>query len=371
MKRYGKSHASEDTVIPRLFLTLLAFGIGFAAAQETATDYIQGGNDYLSAGDCQFAQYYFQEALDLEADNIDAALGKGRALVCQGAYPTGIEEFQRVIGLNPSSIKAHIYLAQAYRSQYESDPNTYGARLSDALGIVENAEQIDANNPELLNVKGVVFFRLGNMEEARTALERAVTLSSEMSTQDQATMQINLGKTYLQLDEMDLALQAFKRAVSLDPANASAHNNVGATYFALGDCEQGIYELTQAVNLQPNSVDAAFNLGRALFDCEQVDASVPRFEAAIEVPGALNIPELYTYLSRAYVLQGRFDEAVVRAQQGALLPPTTAEALFHLGQAYEARGRASDTDDAIEAYKSALELDPEFSAAQTALERLQ
>lgn len=358
-------------MVPRFLLTLLAFGWFLASAQETATDYIQGGNLYLTRGDCQFAQYYFQEALELEEANIDAALGKGRALACQGAYSAGIEEFQNVIDANPSSIMAHIYLAQAYQSQYESDPQTYSARLSDALGVIQNAENIDPNNPELLNVKGVVFFRLGNMEQAREALERAVTLSSDLSTQDQATMQINLGKTYLQLDQAESALQAFKRAVSLNPADASAHNNVGATYFALGDCEQGIYELTQAVNLAPNSVDAAFNLGRALFDCEQVDASVPRFEAAIEIPGALNIPELYTYLSRAYVMQGRFDEAVIRAQQGALLPPTTAEALYYLGQAYEARGRTSDTNDAIEAYQSALELAPDFTAAQTALERLQ
>ena len=358
-------------MIPRFLLSFIIFGFLFVSAQETATDYIQDGNLYLTRGDCQFAQYYFQEAIDLEADNVDAILGKGRALVCQGAYPTGIEEFQRVIGMNPNSIRAHIYLAQAYRDQYESDPQTYSARLSDALGIIENAEKIDANNAELLNVKGVVFYRLGNMDEARTVLERAVTLSSDLSTEDQASMQINLGKTYLELTEPELALQAFKRAVALNPASASAHNNVGATYFALGDCEQGIYELTQAVNLAPNSVDAAFNLGRALFDCEQVDASVPRFEAAVEIPGALNLPELYTYLSRAYVLQGRFDEAVIRAQQGALLPPTTAEALYYLGQAYEARGRASDKDDAIAAYESALELAPDFAPAKTALERLQ
>ena len=344
---------------------LVVLGLALAYAQETGTvaDYVQNGNLNLSRGDYQFAQYFFQEALKLEPDNRDALLGKGKALVYQGAYDAGITEFEAVLDSDPNNMAARIQLAQAYQKQYASDPQRYGNRLDDALSLIQTTEQLDANNAELLNVKGVVSAQLGDAAGAKEALERAVTLYSSMSAVDQATTQINLGKVYLQLGERDSALQAFKRAVALNPASASAHNNVGATYFALGDCDQGIYELSQAVNLDPGSLEAMFNLGRAKFDCGQVDTSIPQFEAALNLPGNLNIPQLYTYLARAYVSVGRFDDAVLRAQQGALLPPNTAEAYYYLGQALEARGGANDAKSACDAYQTALDLEPTYQPA--------
>ncbi len=351
---------------------LLVLGLSLAYAQEagSVTDYVQNGNLNYARGDCQFAQYFFQEALKLEPNNSDAALGKGKALVCQGAYDTGIAEFETVLNADPNNMAARVQLAQAYQKQYDSDRQRFGNRLDDALNLIRTTEQLDANNAELLNVKGVVLAQLGDAAGAREALERATTLYSNMSAQDQATTQINLGKVYLGLEERELALQAFKRAVALDPANASAHNNVGATYFALGDCDQGVYELSQAVNLDPGSLDATFNLGRAKFDCGQVDNAIPHFEAALNLPGNLNIPQLYTYLSRAYVNVGRYDDAVLRAQQGALLPPNSAEAYYYLGQAFEARGGSNDAANARDAYQTALELEPGYQLAQDALNRL-
>ena len=344
---------------------LLVLGLSLAHAQEagSVTDYVQNGNLNYARGDCQFAQYFFQEALKLEPSNLDAALGKGKALVCQGAYDAGITEFENVLNASPNNVAARVQLAQAYQKQYDSDRQRYGSRLDDALNLVQTTELLGADNAELLNVKGVVLAQLGDTAGAREALERAITLYSNMSAEDQAITQINLGKVYLQLDERESALQAFKRAVALNPASASAHNNVGATYFALGDCDQGIYELSQAVNLNPSSLDATFNLGRAKFDCGQVDSSIPHFEAALNLQGNLNIPQLYTYLSRAYASVGRYDDAVLRAQQGALLPPNSAEAYFYLGQAFEARGGANDANNACDAYQTALDLEPTYQPA--------
>ena len=361
-----------------VWLLLLGLSLGFAQDNaRTVADLVADGNMNLTRGDCQFAQYFFQEALKAEPENTEATLGKGRALVCQGAYDLGITELLRVSETEPNNVAARVQLAEAYKEQYDSDRARFAAKLDDALAVIQNAERIEPDNAELLNIKGVVLFlqgtRSGDMEAlegARKALEGTVASYDSMSIQDQALVQINLGKTYLELGERELALGAFKRAVSLNPASASAHNNVGATYIALGNCDDGIYELTQAVNLNPGSVSATFNLGRAKFDCDQVEASLPHFEAALELPDSLSIPQLYTYASRAYVLLGRFDEAVRRAQQGALLPPTSAEALYYLGQGYEARNAEGDSQRARDAYESALEIDPDYSLAQEALANL-
>lgn len=346
---------------------------GFAQESRSAEDYIRGGNSFMAQGDCAFAQYQFQEALKIESGNVEAMLGKGRSLVCQGAVALAIEEYQNVLNADANNVAAHVRLAEAYQRQFQSDEARYADQLGESLTLLTAAESLEPNNSEVLNAKGVSLYLNEDLAGSRAALERAVSLaasSETLSGRDVAQMHINLGSVYRDLEELELSLASYRRAVTLNPLSAVAHMNVGATYKKLDNCDEAIYELTQAVSLNPQLLDALSNLAIAEFDCGQVEASVPRFEKALEMPGALNLPPLYTYLSRAYVQQGKFDDAVKRAQQGALLPPISADALFYLGQAYEKRNGTGDIQRAREAYQSALEVDPSYPGVQEALSRL-
>jgi tetratricopeptide (TPR) repeat protein len=347
----------------------------FAQESRSAEDYIRSGNSFIAQGDCAFAQYNFQEALKIDTANTEAMLGKGRSLVCQGAVALGVDEYQKVLAADPNNVTAHIRLAEAYQAQFQSDEAKYGPQLAESLTLLSKAESLEPNSPEILNAKGVGQYLQADLAGARASLERAVSLadtSETLSKRDAAQMHINLGRIYRDLEEEELALGSYRRAVTLNPLSAVAHMNVGVTYYRLGldNCDESVYELTQAVNLNPQMLDAVMNLAISEFECGNVQAAVPRLEAALELPGALNYPPLYTYLSRAYVQQGKFDDAVKRAQQGALLPPVTAEAMFYLGDAYEKRNGTGDAQRAREAYQGALEVNPNYEEAQQALARL-
>ncbi|MGL4609961.1 MAG: tetratricopeptide repeat protein [Trueperaceae bacterium] len=373
-KQYLKNRWSRLQGVAFLTLSQLMLLQVFGVAQESRniSDYIQAGNSFMAQGDCAFAQYQFQEALKLEEANVEALLGKGRSLVCQKALASGIEDYKKVLELDPNNVTAHIRLAEAYQQSFQSTTEKDPAQLTESLSLLEKAEGLASDNPEVLNAKGVTLYLSEDLAGARAALERAVSLAadSELSNRDVAQMHINLGSIYRDLDELELALASYRRAVALNPLSAQAHRNAGWAHYNLKNCEEAIYELTQAVNLNPQFLDAIANLGIAEFDCGNVEASIPHFEKALELPGALNLPPLYTYLSRAYVEQGKFEDAVKRAQQGALLPPVTAEALFYLGQAYEKRNATEDRENAREAYQSALEIDAEYKPAQDALGKL-
>ncbi len=356
-------------------LVLSSFLLVFAQESRSAEEYIRSGNSFMSQGDCAFAQYNFQEALKLDAANTEAMLGKGRSLACQGAVALATEEYQKVLQAEPGNVTAHIRLAEAYQAQFQSDKVKYAAQLGESLTLLNKAESLEPNNPEILNAKGVGLYLQADLAGARTALERAVSLadtSETISNRDVSLMHINLGRIYRDLGEEALALGSYRRAVTLNPLSANAHMNVGVMYYRLGkeNCDDSVYELTQAVNLNPQLIDAVMNLAISEFECGNVEAAVPRLETALELPGALNYPPLYTYLSRAYVQQGKFDDAVKRAQQGALLPPVTAEALLYLGDAYEKRNGTGDLQRAREAYQSALEINPDYTEAQQALTRV-
>jgi tetratricopeptide (TPR) repeat protein len=381
----------------RVLLTTLVVGVGFTAAwaqgptntakgkppagQATAQSQtpdvpslISDGQFYLTHGDCALAQYFFQEALKTEATNADALLGKGQSLTCQQAYPQAVDAYQAALKSNPKMVLAYVHLALTYRDEYQSDAKTYPNRLSDALDTIQKAEAFAPNDPRVLNTKGVVLYDLGSFDKARTALENAVSQSTSgnvLSAAEQSTLQVNLGRVYRAQGDLKLAEQAFRRAVVLDPTNSSAHNNLGNVAYQLKDCSTAEYELSQAASLDPQSLSAVSQLGITMFECGDVKASVPKLEAALKLNGAVFVPPLYTYLARAYIQTGQVDEAVKRAQQGALLPPESADAYYWLGKAYQARGASGDVANAKQAYQHALQIDPNYQPAKQALNALQ
>ncbi len=336
---------------------------------------ISDGQFYLDRGDCSLAQFYFQEALRIDEANADAMVGKGRALSCQGAYPAAIESFQAALGVQPSHLQALVHLANTYQYQYQADPTAYSGRLADALDTIQRAEQIASGDARVQNTKGLVLYQLGDLQQSRTTLEQAAALagsSQELDNAEKSTVQVNLGRVYRDLGELELAQQAFRRAVILDPASATAHNNLGDVSYRLGDCSTAQYELAQAVNLDASSLSAAANLGIVLFECGEVQSSLTRLEQAVQMDGAVFLPPLFTYLARAYLETGQVDEAIRRAQHGALLAePPSADAFYWLGQAYQRRGSSGDSQRARDAYERALEIDDGYSAASEALRTLQ
>ncbi len=373
---------TSTTSLRHALAALLVAVVGTAWAQGTeqqetldAATLIENGAFYLDRGDCALAQFFYQEALRSEPNNAVGLVGKGRALACQGAYPAAIETFQAAQAADANLVDAHIYLAITYQNQYQADPSTYSGRLADALDTIQRAERIKPDDWRVQNTKGVIQYLLGDLAGARTTLERAATLVSAdtsttaQSANEKSTVQVNLGRVYRDLSELDLALQAFRRAVVLDPSSWTAHNNLGNIAYRLGDCGTAEYELSQAASLAPDRVSPVSQLGIALFECGDVAGSLPWLEKSVTLDGAVFLPPIYTYLARAYLTVGRVDEAVKYAQQGAVLPPPSADAFYWLGKTYQRRNNATDGESAKRAFERALELDPDYADAREALGR--
>src|SRR5690606_19932704 len=150
------------------------------ATQEPpdAAALLADGAFYRERGVCALAQFFYQEALRSEPGTADALVGKGRALACQGAYGTAIEAYQAALEADPNHLEAHVHLAITYQNQYQSDPSTYAGRLADALDTIQRAERIASDDARVQNTKGIVLYQLGDLQQARTTMELAATLSA-------------------------------------------------------------------------------------------------------------------------------------------------------------------------------------------------
>lgn len=376
-------NGTMKTLHHTLFSLLVALLVAFGAAQgNEATEpadvdvptLLSEANFYLQRGECSLAQYVYQEVLREDGANEEALVGRGRALACQGGLPLAIESYQQALSLNSENVEALIYLGNAYQQQYQNDPASYGSRLADALDAIQRAENINRNDARVQNSKGLILYQLNNLEEAQNALEFAVRLAgnedSNMSGSEKSTIQVNLGRVYRGLGEYDLARSAFRRGVIFNPASSTAHSHLGQVEVLLENCEAAEYELAQAVSLNPNSLSTRAQLGIGLFECGEEEASIVEFERAVEMEGSIFVPQVYTYLARAYLSVGRVDDAIRRAEHGALLPPESAEAFYWLGRAYQQRGGDGDATSAREAYERALEIDSSYIDAREALNQL-
>lgn len=354
------------------FLLLLPFGGAQELTERSTDELLRYGEVLYRQGNCLSSRFLYQQVLEREAENVEALLGKGQALVCEGSFGEGIETLQRVVSTEPTrAADAYVRLASAYIEQYDSAPQSYAARLDEALTALGQAEaaeaQTGAQNAEVYNLRGVVYYRQNDLQSARDALLRSVELDDSVADSHE-----NLGLVYLELGNYDAAVRTLRRAVTLNPDSAAARNQLGTSYLLLGRCDDAVFELEQAVSLAPEQVAANLNLGRAMFDCGEVAASRPFFEKVVTLePTAF--PPAYTYLARIELEGENYSAAVTQATKGALLPhANAAEAYYWLGQAYEARNQTAsdgtpDLDKAREAYERALQIDESFSPAREAL----
>jgi tetratricopeptide (TPR) repeat protein len=72
---------------------------------------------------------------------------------------------------------------------------------------------------------------------------------------------INLGNLTYDLGNIDEARRLYERALACDPDNSIAHFNLGNVYDDLGEYENAIRYFVTAIRLRPDNSDAHFNLG--------------------------------------------------------------------------------------------------------------
>ena len=98
-----RPHAGRGSARLALVVACALWSGGLAWAQGSTDDvstWLRDGNFYYAQNDCALAQYFFQEALKRYPDNVEALVGKGRALGCQGAYGSAVEAYQQAIAAN-------------------------------------------------------------------------------------------------------------------------------------------------------------------------------------------------------------------------------------------------------------------------------
>jgi tetratricopeptide (TPR) repeat protein len=99
-------------------------------------------------------------------------------------------------------------------------------------------------------------------DEAINAYERALLVDPQ-----KVEALINCGTLHYEGGNLEKASEYYRRALSLDEENAQAHFNLGSVLEETGEVEESRKHLRQAVLLEPDYADAHYNLA---FVCEKL-----------------------------------------------------------------------------------------------------
>jgi tetratricopeptide (TPR) repeat protein len=124
------------------------------------------------------------------------------------------------------------------------------------------------HDPEIWNTLGVAYAGVGNMEKAIAAYNKCLSID-----RDHLAAWNNLGTAAFILFArtnnrrwFEKAISCFDSALRLEPDSAQAYNGLGAVHRQAGDLNTAISFWEKAVELSPDFGNALYNLGTAYLE---------------------------------------------------------------------------------------------------------
>ncbi|MEE9131847.1 MAG: tetratricopeptide repeat protein [Phycisphaerales bacterium] len=208
--------------------------------------YLGIGDIYLLKKDYSNAEPAYARAARLAPRNFDAQYGHGVALQMLKRFAEAVKSFYRALTIEPADIKAN--LAMATTRLLMGEPG--GAMI-----FAEKAVELDpANGPARANL-GAAYEQTGRYTEAIVQYEAAIELMEPsaplllnyisvlakdkryLDAKNTAEFLVRiepsadgyerLGWAHFRLSEFDKSIEAYRKAVKLEPGHWQSHNGVG------------------------------------------------------------------------------------------------------------------------------------------------
>ena len=229
---------------------------------------------------------------------------------------------------------------------------------------------------------------------AESLLREAVTLKSTS-----ARAVTGLGRIHLAARDYPKALEAFRKAIELNPEYVDGYKYIlqiaeerndiqsmlqtssvlhslspdnpkyplmiARAHMEMGNLADSEHFFKLTVRLSPTLADGFKGLGNVYMQKKEYEKAMKALEKALDLEKA-DIPTLNS-LGLSYVKQGMIDEGIRRYRLALSLDSHDARVLFNLGLAYEEKGAIPQAKDC---FQRALNSDPSMDKAKRQIQRM-
>jgi len=218
--------------------------------------------------------------------------------------------------------------------------NAYGKRgnYEKALEDFNKVIELNPNDPDAWYNRGLTYKHLGKLDAALRDYHRAISLKP-----DYAKAFNNRGTIYGRQARFQKAIEDFDQAIALAPEDAGAWFNRGLAWYSLGEYERAIPDLEKAIELNPDYLKAYKNLAWLRATCP--DPALRDGKAAVALAKKARFlmsrgtADLYEILAAAHATAGQLDDAVRYEELAIEAAPRHATAMSERLQRYK-RGQS-------------------------------
>ena len=222
----------------------------------------------------------------------------------------------------------------------------------EAQDLCQRALAIDPNHADSMLLRGEIALHSGQFDQAVEWVSNAIKLDLK------AEYVSTLGTVLQRAGRLEEAMEAFDKAISLQPENAEFWKSIGAVLIDLNRSDEALLALEHALKLRPRYVDAANLSGLILHRREQYSQALEHFNLSLEVKPD-QADALYMR-ALSYLNLKRFEEARADNYQSYLLNQQDADTTNNLGTALQNLGRY---EESLEWFDRAIALRPDFALA--------
>jgi putative PEP-CTERM system TPR-repeat lipoprotein len=377
-------------------------------SNETVDSLVLSGRIFEATGDFPSAENLFNKALSLDAKSIAPRMGLARVYLNRDNPERAAAYLQQILADDSGCVDAYYQLADIAMRQ--GDYRTALQIYSDLLAVdgeqpqaiymssvimletgdldsvaqsIDRLELLYPDSADVLRLKGMLFYRQGDFDEARTQLKRSISGSPHLLSY------LFLGLSYYGLEQYELALNQFQKALDINsdlecartlvavtllkqqrvddaiigirkvvrnnPSNAYAYNILGSALLANGEFDEGMTALDRATELDPELADA--HMKKGLFQLSQGELGAGEIALVKAVKAAPEVLNSRLMLVTHYLRQEDYSSAIQTLNEG--MSGGKDEALFYnyLAIAYFAQKK---NDQAISALQSAKNANPAY-----------
>ncbi len=362
------------TAIDEIFNRDLAFfenrvdqiALASGVSLESAEGLYDVGATYLRLSQFDRALDLFGRAIQKDPRLSDAYNAKGVILTRRRQYDEAIRFYQKALSLNPSDAGYQINIALTYHLQGKRDDaqqvyqeavemNRDFAGMFDfltrkdapAISVPAAVDPLQKLAAQKAYDDGAAYLRLKSLEKALDAFDRAVALNPNSADAYNAKGVISTRER-----KYSEAIGLYQKAIQLDPNNAGFHVNLAITYHLQGKSDEALREYRRTVEL-----DSDYR-GQLDFIAGGETLASPGMHAvtsSITTPLQRLAAEKAYDDGAAYLRLNAFDKALDAFDRALALDPKNADAMNAKGVILT---RERKHGEAIQLFKSATELDP-------------
>ena len=163
------------------------------------------------------------------------------------------------------------------------------------------------------------------------------------------------GVIYLNLNELNEAMNCFKNSIKINPNSSKAQSNLGTVFLHLKNFESSIYYFQQAIKIDNKNIEAHNNLGNAFKQKRVYKNAINCYKDALKIdPFSI---EVLINIGNTYSEIYDIENAIHNLKNALKKQPDNISALNDLGTIYKSIGKNSE---AITYYKKAINQKPSF-----------